>query len=51
MVGGTTKAGKLLGTIVSRVPLVPPMTDYTEEEAAKIAQVLAKTVLAAEGLP
>lgn len=49
VIGATTDAARLPESIVSRFPLQPPMQDYTDTEAAKIAQVTARSVL--EGLP
>lgn len=46
LVGATTEAHRFPSTIVSRFPLVPPMADYTTEEAAKVAQVISRRVLA-----
>lgn len=49
IVAATTDPGKIPDSILSRFTLRPPMEDYTNEEAAKIAVKMAADVL--EGLP
>lgn len=50
IIGTTTEAMRLPRTLVSRF-LVPPMQDYTQEEATRIALLASKQILVPEGLP
>jgi Holliday junction DNA helicase RuvB len=45
VIAATTDAGKLPPTIAGRFPIQPPMMDYTEEEAAKVALTMSKKIL------
>ena len=45
IIAATTDIGRIPDAIVSKFPLRPPMEDYSEEEAAKIAQVMAPRIL------
>ena len=45
VVAATTDAGKLPEPLLSRFPLRPPLTGYSEQEAAKIAAVLARKIM------
>lgn len=45
LIAATTDVHKLPPAVVSRFPLMPPLDEYTTEEAAKIAVVQSKRVL------
>lgn len=49
LVAATTDAGKLPKTIVDRFPIQPPMEEYNDEDAAKIAMLTSTRIL--ENLP
>lgn len=50
IIGATTEAGRMPDNIVRRF-IQPPMQDYTEDEAAKIAIVMSRDVLGEFDLP
>ncbi len=45
IVAATTDVGRLPATIVSRFHLQPMLVEYTDEQAARVAQVMARRVL------
>ena len=48
IIAATTEAVRLPETITSRFPLQPPMCDYSHDEATRIVQLMAKSVLGTE---
>lgn len=51
IIAATTDAGRLPETIAGRFPIQPPMSNYSDEEAARIAQVMSKRILGELDLP
>lgn len=51
IIAATTEAGKLKPTILDRFEIRPALTGYTDEEATKIAQGMAKRIFTAHELP
>ncbi len=51
IIGATTDAGRLPETLLTRFKLQPVLVAYTEDEAARIAQGMARRILGEENLP
>ena len=51
ILGATTDSGRLPETVLDRFKVRPVLTGYTEDEAAKIAQGMAKRIFGREDLP